>query len=150
MSKKDGFTLIELMVVIVIIGILAAIAVPKMFGVSARAKASEVGPALGSWSKLQSAYIIEIAETGNFVSIGYIPPGASSSTTASSTINFTYLNPNPSGINIGDWRATANNRLNNCPSGSIWGATMNTSAVTNATSPGSGCSELTPNFTKLQ
>ncbi len=42
-QSKKGFTLIELMVVIVIIGILAAIAIPKLFGMTAKAKASELG-----------------------------------------------------------------------------------------------------------
>jgi type II secretory pathway pseudopilin PulG len=46
-------------VVIVIIGILAAIAIPKLFGMTAKAKASEVGPAAGTWSKLQQAYVVE-------------------------------------------------------------------------------------------
>lgn len=39
---KKGFTLVEIMVVVVIIGVLAAGAVPKLFGAVVKAKASEI------------------------------------------------------------------------------------------------------------
>lgn len=73
--KKQGFTLIELMVVVVIIGILAAVAVPKLFGMIAKSKASEVGPAAGTYVKLQEAYMSESNAYGTWVLIGYTGPG---------------------------------------------------------------------------
>ncbi|CAN5704181.1 hypothetical protein BH23GEM6_BH23GEM6_11010 [soil metagenome] len=54
--NSKGFTLIELMIVVVIIGILAAIAIPKFGAASDRAKEKEADGILKQVYTLQSAY----------------------------------------------------------------------------------------------
>jgi len=58
-NKKNGFTLIELIIVIVIIGILASIAAPMMGGVKAKAIAAEAATALGTIRTAVKSYYAE-------------------------------------------------------------------------------------------
>jgi type IV pilus assembly protein PilA len=62
MTSRKGFTLIELMVVIFIVGILAAVAIPIMRGRIDAAKWSEGRAAAGS---IRTAIRAAIAEKGN-------------------------------------------------------------------------------------
>jgi prepilin-type N-terminal cleavage/methylation domain-containing protein len=63
LRNRKGFTLIELMIVVVIIGILAAIAIPKFNNASARAKEKEADGILKQFYTLQQTYF---AEKGSF------------------------------------------------------------------------------------
>lgn len=61
LNTAKGFTLIELMVVIVIIGILAAIAIPKFMDATVKAKVAEIPTVIMTLEHAQLAYLAEKA-----------------------------------------------------------------------------------------
>lgn len=62
-KNQAGFTLVELMIVIVIVGILAAVAVPIYQGNVKKAKMTECDAALGT---IRTALRVYYAENGNY------------------------------------------------------------------------------------
>ncbi|MHB1040752.1 MAG: type IV pilin protein [Desulfobacteria bacterium] len=75
MKGKKGFTLIELMIVVAIIGILAAIAIPNFLKFQAKSKMSEAKTNLGAIYTGELSYFGEQNSYGNFDSINWSPSG---------------------------------------------------------------------------
>jgi prepilin-type N-terminal cleavage/methylation domain-containing protein len=65
--KRDGFTLIELMIVVVIMGVLAAVAIPSFIAYVYRARTTEATAFLAEIRQRQEAYR---AEFGSYCDVG--------------------------------------------------------------------------------
>ncbi|MBL8027692.1 MAG: prepilin-type N-terminal cleavage/methylation domain-containing protein [Fibrobacteres bacterium] len=77
LRNNKGFTLTELMIVIVIIGVLASIAIPKFRSVTTRAKAVEFKPILAHIYALQESHYSESdSYTSDLGQLGFDDPKA--------------------------------------------------------------------------
>ena len=142
--KQKGFTLIELMVVVVILGILAGIAVPKMFGLSDKSKVSEAPQVLKTYETLQQAYIAEQSQIGTFISITFVAPTGSQ--------YFDYHGDSSSVANAGAGKAYGESRvkIGDCLANSKWQTCVPNSTseivrrVDQGSSTNNACIKLSP------
>jgi type IV pilus assembly protein PilA len=104
LSKKEGFTLIELMIVVAIIGILAAIAIPAFVNYVKRSKTSEAGANLKSLFTGAAAYY-DAENWGQ----GLTTAGATAAASTHCTVNDAAQGGNPSDAKrTVDWPNEAN------------------------------------------
>ncbi|MGB7971152.1 MAG: prepilin-type N-terminal cleavage/methylation domain-containing protein [Candidatus Deferrimicrobiaceae bacterium] len=77
MKNRKGFTLIELMIVVAIIGILAAIAIPNFLKFQAKSKQSEAKTNLKGIYTAETGYFGENNSYGNLQDVNWAPVGNS-------------------------------------------------------------------------
>jgi len=135
---------------------LAAIAIPKLFGMSAKAKAQEVGPSAGTWIKLQQAYKMETGHFGTAKNIAYKLPGGNlvaidydAGAVTDSTSNFLY--EVDADIETPEWKATSKFNSDPCEQGKIWNVKFDDDKYEDpiVDIDEDGCRTLTPNWCNI-
>lgn len=122
-NKMEGFTLIELMIVVAIIGILAAIAIPNFLNYQCKAKQSEAKTLLGNIATAEEAYFTEYDKYKNDLgAIGFASKGAErydyavsapSSTTFTATASANADGPHNAAAAADTWTITQDRVLTN-------------------------------------
>ena len=105
MFNKKGFTLVELMIVVAIIGILAAIAIPNFVAMQYRSKRAEIPPNVDA---IKTSEISYEAEYDKFIDCSVSPDSSPNKTPRQFTDNggFTTIGWKPSGEVRGSYSVT--------------------------------------------
>ncbi len=123
-KNNKGFTLIELMIVVAIIGVLAAIAIPNFLNYQCKAKQSEAKSSLGTIRTAQEAYLAEYDSYADSIGkIGFASKGGKkrytysvTGTTSATAFEVTATSFN-GGVKTGDaddvWTINADGDLSN-------------------------------------
>ncbi len=111
-KKNEGFTLIELMIVVAIIGILAAIAIPNFRNYQLKSKRGELPINLKAIKVAELAYQ---AEHDTFLALNDLPSGTMGTTKrnwpSSGTGNFANIGWAPTGPVYGNYNGAANSNI---------------------------------------
>ena len=110
LKKQKGFTLIEILIVVVIIGVLAALIMPRMLAQPEKAVVAEANQMLGAITRAQNTFVdsgagaawLDTSVAGNWARIGMTAPAATRFTYACTAASCTATRVAGSGAYAGD------------------------------------------------
>lgn len=97
MKKKSGFTIIELLIVVIIIGVLATLAIPQFAKATEKAK---MGKAMNMLALYNKAQALVYADTSSYAA-NLVAAQAEVQAVVAQDSDWTYAMTNPGGVNVG-------------------------------------------------